>query len=115
MYKLATLDISNFGKREIRTAIDLLNASLFQGYPDNFEECNIQLAFNKNSGFVFFTNENFDVCMMNGDKLEMWIYLPYSGEEGFAEDFAERDKEDFHQDDIEHLKIFGVTFKEDEE
>jgi len=81
-----TSDFSKFGRRERRMAAQLLTASVEQGFPDNFDDEGVQLMMNPNSGNVFFTNENFDVCMMNGDTLESFYSCPECGHEGFAED-----------------------------
>jgi hypothetical protein len=55
-------------------------------------------VFNKNSGFVFLSNSDFQVAMMNGDTLESFYCSPYEGKEGFFDtllaEFPEMNQED---------------------
>lgn len=55
--------------------------------PDNFDNTNVHPIMNQNSGYVFLTNEDYDVAMMNGDTLEKWHTCFNCGHEGFTEDF----------------------------
>ena len=99
-----TENLAEFGIREIRLLNELLTAWLVQGLPDNFYPDGVKPAFNKNSGSVFLTNEDYQVAMMNGDKLETFYYLPYSGDEGFLSDLLSgNDPDELNQDDIEYL------------
>lgn len=81
-----TTDISNFRNRERKVLIDLLTAWNEQGLPDDFYEEDVVPMFNRNSGYVFLTNSEYQICMMNDDKLEIWYTCSYCGHEGFAED-----------------------------
>jgi len=108
MYDPTTTDMSKFGYRERKLAAELLTASIDQGFPDDFEDDGVTIMFNMHSGNVFFTNSDYQVCMMNGDKLESFYILPYFGEEGFKEDFEGREKWEFNEDDIEFLINIGV-------
>lgn len=64
-------------------------AELIQGYSENSHLLGdgISLTFNLNSGYVFLTDDEFNVAMMNGDKLEIFHTCFNCGNEGFAEDF----------------------------
>lgn len=106
---VTTTDLAEFGWREKRMAAELLLASCDHGLPDDFYDESVSVMFNVNSGYVFLTNSEYQVAMMNGDKLESWYYLPYSGEEGFKDDFAGRNAEEFEQDDVDYLKEIGVV------
>jgi len=66
-----------------------------QGLPENFDNTGVHPMLNQDSGYVFLTNEDFQVAMMNGDKLEKWHTCSYCGHEGFLEDFwhSDEDKE----------------------
>ncbi len=98
-------NLSDFGNRERELARELLKAWNEQGLPEDFEDENIQIMMNFNSGFVFLTNDYCQVAMMNGDKLELFYTLPYSGEEGFAEDFKDVKKEDYEEpEDWEYIQ-----------
>jgi len=79
-----TSNLEEFGFREIKMAKDLLNAWVEEGLPDGFYSVGVKIAFNKRSGLVFLTNEDHQVAMMDGDKLEMFYYCHQCGAEGFS-------------------------------
>jgi hypothetical protein len=81
-----TTNLSDFCARELNILIELLQAWRDQGLPDDFCHDNVHPMFNMNSGHVFLTNDDYQVCMLNGDKLEMWYSCPNCGHEGFLED-----------------------------
>lgn len=64
-------------------------------------------GFNKNSGYVFLVDDNYNVFMKNGNELDIFLSLPYSGEEGFPDDFNNTNEDNFHEEDIEFLNNFG--------
>ncbi len=82
-----TSDLSNFGFRELKMAAELLTAYCAQT-PD-FIGNEAQIMMNTDSGYVFLTDEDFRVAMMNGDKLEQHHTCPECGAEGFAEDMPD--------------------------
>ena len=92
MNKITTTDFSRFGYRERRLAEKLLSAWNTQGLPENFDEEEVQIMMNMHSGNVFLTNTEYQVAMMNGDKLEMFYYDFETGEEGFWEELSEKVK-----------------------
>ena len=65
-----TTDLSDFGARELAELRDILDAMLKQGLPDDFSNDGVRPMFNQSSGYVFLTNSDCEVCMINGDKLE---------------------------------------------
>lgn len=81
-----TTDLSNFGYREIKLVTELLNAWVEQGLPDDFYGDGVHPMFNTYSGNVFLTNSEFQVAMMNGNKLESFYSCPECGHEGFKEE-----------------------------
>lgn len=89
METITTSDLSRFGYRELEMA-----AELIKGYGENSRLLGdgVSLTFNLNSGYVFLTDDEFTVAMMNGDKLEIFHTCFNCGNEGFAEDFRS-DKE----------------------
>lgn len=87
-----TTDLSKFGFRELKMLEQLLTAMREQGLPENFDNDGVHPMMNQNSGNVFLTNENFDVAMMNGDKLESFYSCPICGHEGFLEEMAHGDE-----------------------
>lgn len=106
-----TSDFGKFGNREWGLARDLINAKLDQGLPEDFNDDEVTIVMNTNSGNVFLTNSDYQVAMMNGDKLESFYSLPYGGEEGFKDDLAKLDPNSLNQEDIEYLKGIGVELK----
>ncbi len=81
-----TTNLADFGYIEITGLIKLLIALCEQGLPDDFDNTDVHPMMNKNSGNVFLTNDNYEVAMLNGDKLETWYHCGNCGHEGFAED-----------------------------
>jgi len=99
-----TADLSNYGSRERRLLVELLTAWNEQGLPEDFDMDEVVPMFNQDSGYVFLTNSNFEVAMMNGDDLEFWYSCPQCGHEGFKEDM-EHNEDD--ADCAEYLKEIG--------
>lgn len=99
-----TENMADFGFREIKMLKDILVAWVENGLPDNFGRAGVKPAMNMNSGYVFLVNEEYQVAMMNGDNLEEFYTLPYSGIEGFLADIvAENNPNDLHSDDKEFV------------
>jgi len=92
MHDTTTTDLTRFGHRERKMAEDLLRAWREQGLPDNFYYDEVTIMFNTHSGYVFLTNAECQVAMLNGDKLESFYSDPETDEEGFLEDLSEEAK-----------------------
>ena len=84
--EITTSDLGKFGSREIAMCFDLLKAWIEQGLPEGFYNEEVRPEMNRNSGYVFLTNSEYQVAMMNGDKLEQWHTCHNCGHEGFEED-----------------------------
>ena len=67
-----TENLADFGAREREMAAKLLAA----GLPDGFNDGGVKLAFNRNSGYVFLVNEDYQVAMMNGGNMQLFHSLP---------------------------------------
>lgn len=80
-----TTDLANFGFLELKQLELLLTAFREQGFPADFTPGQVHPEMNQNSGYVFLTNEDYQVAMLNGDKLESFYSCPYCGHEGFKE------------------------------
>lgn len=77
-------DFSGFGYKEIFDAAELLKE-----YGENgckFLADGIKVGFNVNSGFVFLTDEHYNVAMFNEGKLAQFFNCSNCGAEGFKED-----------------------------
>ena len=95
-----TEDLADFGSRERAMAAELLAARL----PDGFSDDGVKLAMNRNSGFVFLVNADYQCAMMNGNSLEIFHSTPYDGIEGFLSDLIdENEPGDLHREDAEYL------------
>jgi len=95
-----TTNLAQFSNRELAEVRDLLDAMLNSGLPSDFYEDTVQPMFNLNSGCVFLTNSEYQVCMLNEGKLESFYSSPYAGLEGFYDDLKEQ-YEDMHEEDKE--------------
>ena len=85
MNESTTTDLSKFGYRELDLAGDLLKA-IGKGLPEDFYDDEITVMMNFNSGNVFLTNNDCQVAMMNGGKLESFYNCSNCGNEGFADE-----------------------------
>ncbi len=106
--EITTTDLSKFGYREIKLMRELIDAWMDQGLPDDFEDEGVQVMMNTNSGNVFLTNSEYQVVMMNGDKLKSFYNCPECGREGFKKEF-EKDS------DCEGCREIAGADEEDEE
>ena len=64
-------------------AINTYALELLEDITDDEE---VHPMMNQNSGNVFLTNSEYQVAMMNGDKLESFYWLSYHGNEGFLDE-----------------------------
>lgn len=110
MNEITTTDLSKFGHREREMAAELLTASVKQGLPDDFNDDEVTVMMNMNSGNVFLTNADFQVAMMNGDTLESFYSCPECGHEGFKDEM----QHDGNSGCKEYLKDIGVTSEDSE-
>ena len=100
--EIYTEDLVDFGSRERSIASNLLALPLPSGFCDD----SVRLAMNKNSGFVFLVNSDYQCAMLNSvtGKLELWHSTPYNGYEGFLTDLLnEYTPDSLNSDDVEYL------------
>jgi formylmethanofuran dehydrogenase subunit E len=91
--EVTTTDLSEFGYRELDIVKELIEAMQKNGFPDDFIEEEVTIMFNKNSGEVFFTNSEFQVCMVADGKLYSFYNCCNCGHEGYEEEgFSGEDK-----------------------
>lgn len=93
MRNITTTDFSKFGHRERKLAEMLLKVWNKNTLPEDFYNDEVTIMFNTHSGNVFLTNSEFQVAMMNGDKLETFYTDFETGEEGFKNELSEEAKE----------------------
>lgn len=101
MKDVYTENMADFGYRERKMAAELLASDL----PDGFYNSGVKLAFNRDSGYVFLVNDDYQCAMMNGDTLEIFHSTPYDGHEGFLRDLVEEfSPDDLHHEDAEYIR-----------
>ena len=102
MIKGYTEDLSDFGYIELDKAGQLLVA-IKNGLPSDFDDDGIKVAFNSNSGFVFLTNAEYQVAMVDDKgKLYSFYTTPYEGYEGSLEELLE-EYDNMSPDDQEYV------------
>lgn len=94
---------------------ELLKAMREQGLPDDFYDDEVHPMMNRYSGNVFLTNSEYQVAMMNGDKLESWYFLSYHGNEGFLDELLiDYENGNIMEEDLEQLADICEANGEDE-
>ena len=71
MTNIVQVNLECFGFRELDIASKLLAAVSKYGYPEDFSDSGISLAFNTNSGYVFLTNDDYQVLLLEDGKLKI--------------------------------------------
>ena len=89
MDEITTTDFGKFGARERAMVRELLDAWNKQGLPEDFYGEDVKPMMNMQSGYVFLTNSEYQVAMMNGDKLESFYSCPECGFEGFEDELID--------------------------
>ena len=112
MDEITTTDLGKFGYRELAIAGRLLTAYAKgdgrSGFGmSEFENDEVKVMMNMNSGNVFLTNEDCQVAMINPGNydLEMFYSCPNCGHEGFHNEM-EHDSDD--EDCQQYLVDIGV-------
>ena len=101
---MTTTNLADFGCRELAILEELLRAMREQGLPADFYDNEVHPMMNQSSGNVFLTNSEYEVAMMNGDKLESFYWLSYHGTEGFLDELIEAYKDgEIHTEDLEQF------------
>ena len=105
-----TEDLSEFGFRELDEASKLLGA-IKNGLPSDFEDDGIKVGFNSSSGFVFLTNSEYQVAMLDDKgKLYSFYTTPYEGYEGSLEELLD-EYDNMNQDDQEYVNNLKKIIK----
>ena len=111
---MTTTDLSKFGYREIEIAKDLLTAWVDKGLPSDFDNSEVTIMMNQNSGNVFLTNSEYQVAMMNGEDLESFYSSPYEGKEGFFDDLLS-EYEEMHTEDQDWFRGIAEALNREDE
>jgi hypothetical protein len=110
---IVTTDLANFGARERGMLIDLLTAWQDYGLPAQMGD-EVRPYMNRNSGYVFLSDDDGNTCMEADGKLLMHHSTPYNGHEGFATDLADEADNTWHVEDLEYLADALEAEEEDE-
>lgn len=84
--EMYTENLAEFGYREQDIAQDIFVAWKKSGLPEDFYNDGVKIAMNKSSGYVFLTNADYQVAMLEDGELVSFYYSPYEGIEGTFED-----------------------------
>ena len=107
MHDPLTSDLAHFGARERALVVELLTAWQDHGLPFDFDEDEVVPMFNRSSGYVFLTNANYEVALVQGGELVSHYWLSYEGHEGTLEELEDvyrANGHTWHPDDIEQLE-----------
>ena len=85
-----TKDLARFGSRELRMAAELLTA--YRTDADQTEALTgdgLAVWMNRESGYVFLCDEDYNTAMMSGDRLVDFLTCGYCGHEGVRSEVAD--------------------------
>ena len=100
-----TSDLGDFGIREIKMARDLLDAWVNLGLPADFLFDGVTVMLNPMSGYVFLTNAECQVAVIEDGELVSFYSSPWEGHEGTLAELVEMfDAETWNGEDIEWLE-----------
>lgn len=85
--EITTTDLADFGYREIKETIELLDMWMKQGLPVDFEEDGVQVMFNVESGYVFLTNSEYQAALIHNGQLKSYYTCAECGQAGFGYTF----------------------------
>ena len=90
--------------RERNMVREILSAWGADGLPESFRNAGVTFVLHRNSGIVFLVNSDYQMCMMNGGKLETFYCPPYNGIAGFIADILiENEPASLDPDDVEYI------------
>jgi hypothetical protein len=99
-----THDLADFGSRERRIAADILRALDRDGLPPTMYNDGLRIYLNRDSGFVFLCDSDYNTAVMDGPNLAGHYSSPYEGHEGTFAELAEMyDPDTWNADDTEWL------------
>ena len=107
------VDLSAWGARELMIAVDILTAYAHAGstyagtaynyLPESWYDNEVHLEFNPYSGYVFLTNSDFQVLVLDDGGLVGFYYTPYNGHEGTLDELRDAYDADWHDEDKQYL------------
>lgn len=104
-YDPYTENLADFGYREYEELKKILEAWFDgNGLPDDFDDSGVRPAFNRNSGYVFLTNDEYQVAIEVDGQLESFYTTPYEGYEGTFDELLEEADASWNYEDLEYLR-----------
>lgn len=104
-YDPYTENLADFGYREYEELKKILEAWFDgNGLPDDFDDSGVRPAFNRNSGYVFLTNDEYQVAIEVDGQLESFYTTPYDGYEGTFDELLEEADASWNYEDLEYLR-----------
>ena len=104
-YDPYTENLADFGYREYEELKKILEAWFDgNGLPDDFDDSGVRPAFNRNSGYVFLTNDEYQVAIEVDGQLESFYTTPYEGYEGTFDELLEDADASWNYEDLEYLR-----------
>lgn len=103
MINAYTENLADFGSRERKLLAEILSKPL----PETFSDDGVKPAMNRNSGYVFLVNSDYQCAMLNCDtgELEIFHSTPYEGHEGFIRDLVqEYSPDDLNNEDERYIR-----------
>ena len=87
------LDMTDFGYREKKLALEVLEA--YMKNPYKVEGDDLKIGFNTNSGYVFATDEDYNTYLINDkDELELWLSCDGCEREDFISNLNQCDEKE---------------------
>ena len=111
--RFVEVDLGRFGNIELEESAKLLTKYAEKDFAENSEGLgdNIKLCFNANSGYVFLSDGDYRVLMLNDDdKLEEWLNCEECGEEDFKSEFIKVEPTYYYQLHIQRVEDENVFF-----
>ena len=113
-YDPYTENLADFGMRELEELRDILTAWIDNGLPDDFYDEEVRPAFNRNSGYVFLTNSEYQVAVLEGNNLRSFYTTPYSGHEGTYYELLDQYDETWEVEDLEYVRDLAADRNDDD-
>ena len=98
---IVTAYLSEFGALERSKLVDILEAWEKYGLPTDFSDSEVVTMFNKNSGKVFLSNEDYEVAVLENGALVSFYVLPSGLEGTFTELYHDSTIEEWNSWDDE--------------
>ncbi len=104
MNEVLTSKLEDFGYLERVKLEKILHLWNTEGLPPTFWEEDVKFFLNKDSGYVFLTNCEYQTLVVHRNKLELFYSCPECGHEGFLEDMDHNSNNEECQNYFKEIK-----------